>query len=209
MRIIKLTFIVSYVKATAARSFYDLAIRHGGCFTTSEASQAGLSYRQLSYHVGSGALERVMHGMYRVVNYPPHPHGDMIAATLWAGDASAISHESALVVYGLASAMPSAIHLTVPRSFTGTRPGIRLHHQDLGQDERRLWDDVPVTTVERTLIDLARAGEASLVRGVARESLERGLTTRGRLGGAVSRQPGRTQIRRAFGIRLPSVQESA
>src|ERR1035437_1749722 len=86
-----------------------------------------------------------MHGMYRVVNYPPHPHGDMIAATLWAGDASAISHESALVVYGLASAMPSAIHLTVPRSFTGTRPGIRLHHQDLGQDERRLWDDVPAS----------------------------------------------------------------
>jgi hypothetical protein len=30
-----------------------------------------------------------------------------------------------------------------------------------------------------------------------------------RLGGAVSRQPGRTQIRRALGIRLPSVQESA
>ena len=47
----------------------------------------------------------------------------MIAATLWAGDASAISHESALVVYGLASAMPSVIHLTVPRSFTGARPG--------------------------------------------------------------------------------------
>ena len=150
-----------------------------------------------------------MHGVYRMISYPPHPHGDMITATLWAGDASAISHESALVVYGLASAMPSAIHLTVPRYFTGARPGIRLHHQDLGPDERRLWDDVPVTTVERTLIDLARAGEASLVREVARESLERGLTTRTRLGGAVSRQPGRTQIRRALGIRLPSVQESA
>ena len=83
-----------------------------------------------------------MHGVYRVVSYPPHSHGD--AATLWAGDVSAISHESALVVYGLGSAMPSAIHLTVPRSFTGIRPGIRLHHQDLGPDERRLWDDVLV-----------------------------------------------------------------
>jgi hypothetical protein len=64
-------------------------------------------------------------------------------------------------VYGLASAMPSAIHLTVPRSFTGTRPGIWLHHQDLGPAERWLWDDVPVTAVERTLVDLARAGEAA------------------------------------------------
>ena len=28
-----------------------------------------------------------MHGVYRVVSYPPHSHGDMIAATLWAGGA--------------------------------------------------------------------------------------------------------------------------
>ena len=206
---IKLTDSVSFVSVTAARSFYDLAIGHGGYFTTREASRAGLSYRQLSYHVGSGALERVMHGVYRVAGYPGHPHGDMIAATLWAGDASAVSHDSALAVYGLALAMPPAIHLTVPRSFTGSRPGIRLHHEDLGPGEWRLWDDVPVTTVERTLIDLARAGQTSLVREAARESLERGLTTRARLGVAIGRQPGRTQIRRVLGIRLPPVREPA
>lgn len=206
---IKLTSIVSSVNMTAARAFYDLAARHGGYFTTREASQAGLSYRQLSYHVGSGALERVMHGVYRVVGYPGHPRGDMIAATLWAGGASAISHESALALYGLASAMPPVLHLTVPRSFTGSRSGVRLHHEDLGTDERRVWDDVPVTTVERTLIDLAGGGEVSLVREAARESLERGLTTRTRLSGAIGRQPGRAQIRRALGIRLPPVGEPA
>jgi predicted transcriptional regulator of viral defense system len=45
------------------------------------------------------------------------------AVTLWAGPGSAISHESALAVYGLASAMPAAIHLTAPRSFQGRRAG--------------------------------------------------------------------------------------
>lgn len=62
----------------------------------------GISYRQLSYHAASGALERASHGIYRLIDYPAHPHGDMIAVTLWAGPDSAISHESALAVYALA-----------------------------------------------------------------------------------------------------------
>jgi predicted transcriptional regulator of viral defense system len=99
LRNMKLTNNVSFMQASmprASRIFYELAARHGGYFTTAEASEAGISYRQLSYHAASGALERVSHGVYRLVDYPVHPHGDMIAAALWAGPESAISYESAL-----------------------------------------------------------------------------------------------------------------
>jgi predicted transcriptional regulator of viral defense system len=197
------------MREPASRAFYELAAGHGGYFTTREASGAGLSYRQLSYHATSGELERVMHGVYRLVNYPAHRHGDMIAATLWAGPGSAISHDSAVAVYELASVMPAVIHLTAPGSFTGSRSGIRIHHEDLASAERRLWDDVPVTTIERTLIDLARTGDASLVREAARESVERGLSTPARLATAVSREPDRAQLRQALGVRLPLAKEPA
>lgn len=209
LRAIRLTFNVSLMRARASKAFHDLASEHGGYFTTREASRAGLSYRQLSYHVTSGELERVSQGIYRLVNYPAHPHGDMIAATLWAGPGSAISHESALAVYGLASAMPSVIHLTALTAFTGSRAGVRIHRANLRPDERRLWDDVPVTTVERTLVDLTRSGDVSLLREAASESLARGLTTRARLASAVAREKNRTEIRRALGIRLPAVKEPA
>src|SRR5260370_18592070 len=136
-----------------------------------------------------------MHGVYRIVNYPAHRHGDMIAATLWAGPGSAISHDSAVAVYELASAMPVVIHLTAPGSFTGSRSGIQIHHEDSAPAERRLWDVVPVTTVERTPIDLARTGDASLVREAARESVERGLSTPARLATALNREPDRAQLR--------------
>ena len=135
---IKLTFNVSLMSASTSKAFYGLASGHGGYFTTRQALQAGLSYRQLSYHVLSGELERVSHGVYCLVNCPAHRHSDRIAATLWAGQDSAISHESALAVYGLASAMPAIIHLTAPRTFTGSRQGVRIHHADLKPDERRL-----------------------------------------------------------------------
>jgi predicted transcriptional regulator of viral defense system len=209
---IKLTTSVSFMQAATSRTsrvFYGLATEHGGYFTTAEASQAGISYRQLSYHVAAGALERVIHGVYCLIDYPAHPHGDMIAVTLWAGSGSAISYESALAVYGFASAMPSAIHLTVPPSFQGRRAGVRIHQEDMGHDERRLWDDVPVTTVERTLIDITRSSDRSLVRDAVRESLERGLTTRKRLARAIIGREDRVRIRRDLGMRLPAVRESA
>ena len=164
--------------------------------------------RQLSYHGSSGELERVAHGVYRLVNYPEHPHGDMIVATLWAGPGSAISRESALAVYGLAAAMPQAIHLSAPKSFTGSRAGVRIHHEDLEPDEVRLWDDVPVTAIERTLTDLSRSADPSLLREATREFLEQGLTTRIRLARAVDRQPDRVHTRRMLGVKLPSLRES-
>lgn len=208
----KLTTSVSFMQSATSRTsrvFYELAARHGGYFTTGEASQVGISYRQLSYHVASGALERASHGIYRLIDYPAHPHGDMIAATLWAGPDSAISHESALAVYGLASAMPTAIHLTAPPSFKGHRDAVRIHHEKLAPDERRLWDDVPVTTVERTLIDITRSGDRAFLHDAVRESLERGLTTRKRLARAISGREDRTRIRQDLGLRLPAVRESA
>jgi len=209
---IKLTTSVSSMPVATtptSRKLYELAARHGGLFTTAEASQAGISYRQLSYHVASGALERVSHGVYRLIDYPIHPHGDMIAATLWAGPDSAVSHESALAVYGLASAMPPVIHLTVPSSFTGRRDGVRIHHEKLAPGERRLWDDIPVTTMERTLIDISSSSDRSLVRDAVRESLEQGLTTRKRLAYALSSREDRTRIARNLGLRLPAARKHA
>jgi predicted transcriptional regulator of viral defense system len=206
---IKITSSVCFMRSRLSSTLYELAARHGGYFTTREAAQAGLSNRQLSYHSSSGELERVAHGVYRLVNYPEHSHGDMIVATLWAGPGSAVSHESALAVYGLAAAMPQVIHLSAPKSFTGSRAGVRIHHEDLEPDEVRLWDDVPVTAIERTLTDLSRSADPSLLREATRESLEQGLTTRIRLARAVDRQPDRVHIRRMLGVKLPSLRESA
>jgi predicted transcriptional regulator of viral defense system len=171
--------------------------------------QAGLSSRQLSYHTSSGELERAAHGVYRLVNYPEHAHGDMIVATLWAGPGSAISHESALSVYGLAAAMPGVTHLSAPSAFTGQRAGVRIHHADVAPAEMRLWNDVPVTTIERTLFDISHSADPSLVREAARESLEQGLTTRARLARAVDHLPNGAQIRRILGVKLPSARNSA
>jgi hypothetical protein len=105
--------------------------------------------------------------------------------------------------------MPAIIHLTAPSTFTGSRRGVGIHHADLEPDERRLWDDLPVTTVERSLIDVAQCGDISLLRDAVSDSLTQGLTTRLRRARALARSPHPAGIRKALGIRLPAVKEAA
>lgn len=182
------------------KQLYDIASGGGGFFSAAAALAAGYSYRQLSYYVSTGAVERAGRGVYRLTQYPAHPHADLIAATLWAGDDSAVSHDTALAVYGLGVAMPPVIHVTVPRQFRGSRRGVHVHIAPLAVGDRRLWDDVPVTSVERTLIDVSASADPSLVADAVRDALTRGLTTQRRLIRAVPEGRDAEPLRRALAV---------
>lgn len=196
----KLTFIVSFMSSRAMHVFADLTESQGGYFTAHQARQAGLSHRVLSYHTSTGDLERVAHGVYRWTPFPPHRFGDVIAAVLWAGEQAAGSHETALAVYGLAAAMPSAVHITTPRSFRGRRHGVIVHNAPLTSSEMRLFDDVPVTTPVRTLIDVARSSDPSLARQATDEALEQGLLTRRRLRACLQAAPDADRLGEVLGL---------
>lgn len=194
--LIKVTDIVTSVRSTLER-LGDLADSHGGYFTTAEAAAAGLSRRALSHHATVGTLERVGHGIYRLRLYPASRFEDLIVATLWGDPDSAVSHESALVVHGLGDAMPPVVHLTVARPFRGRRPGVVVHHRPLEADDRVVVDAVAVTSVERTLADVAESSDPALVRAAVHEALDRGRTTRRRLERAVSDPAARDLLLRA------------
>jgi len=77
--------------------------------------------------------------------------------------------------------MPPTIHLTLPRRFRGRRPGITVHRAPLESEERTVRDAVPVTTVDRTLVDVAQRSDPDLADRAARAALATGLATRSRL----------------------------
>jgi predicted transcriptional regulator of viral defense system len=173
---------------------YDSAESHGGYFTTQQAGRAGISTRLLTYYANTGDIERVAHGVYRLVRFPEHRFGAAIAAALWAGPGSAISHDTALAVYGTGPAMPVTTHVTVPRPFRGRRPGVVIHVAPLDAGEVAVWDDVPVTSIERALSDVADCIDQSLALDAARDALQRGLTTRRRLTDYAAKHPGAQKL---------------
>ena len=156
---------------------YRIAEPREGYFTTSDAAAAGYSRSLLSHHVASGMLERVDHGVYRLSRFPESSHADLIVAWLRAGESSAISHERALGLYGLSDILPHEVHVTVPRTASRRRHGPRLHTSELGKDDVAEFEGVRITTVERTITDVARAGLADeLIVQAIDEALQRGLT---------------------------------
>lgn len=159
------------------RPLVTLAATQGGYLTTSQAQSAGVSRRMLAYYLKGGDLERDSYGIYRVRMLPRHPFGDVIAACLWAGpEIAGASMETALAVHGLSDAMPSKIHITVPDKFAGKRQGVVVHTASLAEQQRVLVDDVPVTSVARTLVDVSRRSR-QLARQATEEALERGLVS--------------------------------
>lgn len=169
------------MKKPGLRPVYDLAASQGGYFTTAQAEALGVSRRALAYRVETEDLVRIEYGIYRLAHYPSQPFEDVIVACLWAGEDGAASHETALAIYGLADAMPAQIHITVPRPFRGQRRGVVAHHAPLQENECTVRDGVPVTTVERTLADVARTSEAMTVAAAAQQALSRGLISAPRL----------------------------
>ena len=81
-------------------------------------------------------------------------------AWLQTGPGSVISHDSALALYDLSDALPTEVHVTVPRSASRRRSGMRLHTQRLEPSEVTRRSGMTVTTVSRTIADMAFVGLA-------------------------------------------------
>jgi predicted transcriptional regulator of viral defense system len=178
--------------ATSIDALYPLAEQRAGHVTTAQADGVGVSRQQLSYLARTGSLERVAQGIYRLRRFPAQRFEDVIVACLWVGDDAVASHDTALAVHDLTDAMPTVIHVTTPRSFRGRRRGVKVHTSPLRESDRTERAGVPVTSVERTIMDvLARSGE-QLAGAAAEQALARGLVTRRRLAAALAthRDPG-------------------
>jgi predicted transcriptional regulator of viral defense system len=173
---------------------YRIAESQGGYFTTQQAHQAGFSDERLSYYSKNGLFSHIRRGIYRLNRFPMSPNEDLIVAWLRTGPDSAISHESALALYDLTDIIPSEVHVTVPRTASRRRDNIRLHTSRITPLEIASREGLPVTTVVRTIADVARTGLAEEhIRQAIDRALDRGLVNKESLRQAAERYGGRTR----------------
>jgi predicted transcriptional regulator of viral defense system len=173
-------------------ALYLAAEQQAGYFTAAQARQAGFSRSLLSYHVGRSRFVRVRPRVYRLAHFPASPHEDLFVASLEAGPGAVLSHDSALALYGLSDLLPAQVHLTVPRTASRRRRGIRLHTKRLSPQEVTRYEGLPVTTVQRTLVDVSAAGLADeQVQLAIRQAQRRGLIARDDLLALAARRRGR------------------
>jgi hypothetical protein len=122
----------------------------------------GLSITVIDAWVQRERLHRVHQGVYSLGHAALGREGRRLAAVLACGPGAVLSHRSAAAHWGLLKTDQTRIDVTAPRGRHGA-PGIRLHRsRSLDARDTTSHEGIPVTTVHRTLLDLAaqaRGGE--------------------------------------------------
>ncbi len=113
--------------------------------------------RTIEEWVGGGRLHRVHREVFAVGHPRITEAGRRWAAILAYGKTALLSHGSAAALWGLARQRSRFIDITAPTGRQGARrrEGIFIHRGRLHREDRAVRTGIPVTTVARTLFDLA------------------------------------------------------
>jgi very-short-patch-repair endonuclease len=99
-----------------------------------------------------------------------------MAAVLAGGEGAVLSHASAAAAWDLRRTPGGAIDVTVPtRAGRERRPGLRIHRCALTARDVTEVRGVPVTTVDRTIIDLSRTLKGRALEQIVDLADERGI----------------------------------
>ena len=118
----------------------------------------------------------VHRGVYRAKGAPHTEKSRIMAAVLACGPGAVASHTSALWLFGLPTFGRNLPHVSVARGPL-ERPGIITHQLILPENHKTAIDRIPVTCVERALIDASAVLARWQLSKVANEAAVRGLTT--------------------------------
>lgn len=175
-----------------------LATAQGGVVSARQLAALGLDRRAVSRRVAGGRLRPLHRGVFAVGHDHIGAWGQYWAAVLACGDDAVLSHRPAGAAWRLLPVGSGAIDVSV-RSPGGRakRAGLRVHRRpDLWPDHVTTRGGLPITTVERTLLDLAatqprRTVEQALIQAEAQRLVDHITLT----ALATSHQPGAPLLR--------------
>ena len=156
----------------------DHASAHHGVVSRRQLLEAGLGEATLFRRIHDRTLVPVAPEVYRCAGAPVTWHQRLLAACLTTGDPALASHRSAAVLWGLDGFRPGILEVTTPLWLRRRRVGVRVHEStDLDDVDRTELSAIPVTDIERTLIDLGAVVPWQRVEQAFDDALRRRLTT--------------------------------
>lgn len=158
---------------------YRIAEEQAGYFSLSQAKELSLQRSQIYRGVKRSKFEKAAWGVYRFAQFPTSRFEEIHVAVLSAGENAIVGFQTALYIYDLSDIIPDEIHLILPQTSSRRRPGIRVHHVKLEPDDVILWEGFKMTTVARTIVDVARTyHDETQIDLAIQQALLRDLTTK-------------------------------
>jgi predicted transcriptional regulator of viral defense system len=140
--------------------------QHGVVSIRQLEQQLGFSHQAVERAAGAGRLHRVYRGVYAVGHTELSQRGECLAAVLAVGPGALLSYYSAGWLWGIWWGSPAPFEVTayVPRHHPAPKGVVRHRARNLDDVDRALVDGIPVTSVARTLLDLASKLRADQLR---------------------------------------------
>jgi hypothetical protein len=136
------------------RALSELARRQLGVVARSQLVGLGFGRRAIDLRLDRARLVPVYRGVYSVGHPPLSAEARWMAAVLAAGPGAVLSHRSAAALWGILP--PARSRPSVTRALhSRPRIGLEIHRSRIPSDEVAECRGIPVTSVPRTLLDLA------------------------------------------------------
>jgi hypothetical protein len=182
----------------------ELAKRQHGVVTLEQLRALGLNREWVRYRVAAGRLFPIHRGVYAVGHPGLSREGHFMAAVLASGERAALSHLSLAELRKVSRWPPSVIDVV---SMSRRRvQGTRVHTaRYLDPRDLTRFRGIPVTTVERMLVDLADVLTPHQLAWVIHEAAFRGLFDLAATRETMTRANGRRGLKtlqRAIGLHL-------
>jgi hypothetical protein len=134
-----------------------LAARQHGVVAHWQLRDLGFGDDAIVYRVAAGRLHAVHIGVYAVGHRKLTVHGRWMGAVLACGPEALLSHWDAAGLWQLLGRNGSVVHVTTARNHKYVRSGsVKVHRpRFVHPDDVAVSDGIPVTSVSKTLIDLA------------------------------------------------------
>jgi len=128
--------------------------RQHGVVARRQLRQVGLTSSMIDRWIEGRRLVPLHRGVYAVGHRRLRREGFWLAAVLAAGRGAVLSHREAAALHGLRPAERTSVDVTVAAQRRVV--GVQIHRVErLGAEDATTVDGIPVTTVARTLVDLA------------------------------------------------------
>ncbi len=128
-------------------------VQHG-VLSTVQCAAAGLSERQLARRVAAGRYRRPEVGVVVDLAVPPTWEQEVMTCVMAAGSGALASHATAARLWGMTSRTPPRIEVVMRRWDRAFRDFVVHESLDLEPEDHTVVRSIPVTTPERTVVDL-------------------------------------------------------
>jgi very-short-patch-repair endonuclease len=173
----------------------QVARRQYGLVSLDQLAGVGIGRTAISIRLHTGRLHQVHAGVYSVGHKLLTRQGRWMAAVLATGPDAVLSHWSAAALWMIRPNSRSPVDVTTPHK-SRTWDGIKRHHKALPSDELTVHEGIPVTSVPRTIFDLAATEDVDTVAATLRESEHLNLWDRLSLPDLIDRYRGRRGVNR-------------